>query len=493
MEKKKRPNILWITTDHLQGVFLYPDSECILPNLKKLISEGMHFPRTYTPMPVCCPVRAMWVTGSYPWLNGMFTQNHSDPSITRDMYPNVESYAKNLCEAGYKVGFNGKWHASRLRSPLDFGYEEMGHFNAVNQDYLKPQDYTHIRPQPKSKNTLRLTPVKNFKWPGSDPFMCWGYYEGDMDDLPTHRLAASVIEMIKAYSKDDKPWHITAHFPEPHDPYTPHKHYLDLYKDVHINLPKSYYDSFEGKPGMHRRESGIWGDITPEDVIESRRYYYAFCTQIDDQIGRILTTLKETGLEDDTIIMFTADHGDMLGAHRMWSKSWMPYEEVWKVPGVVKYPGVVPAGVVCDKLIMTHYMPYTFLDYAGAAPLKSNHGHSLRPLFENPCDDSWENIAFCAGYGCEFFVTQRMVINGRFKYMFNGFDFDEMYDLENDPDEMKNIIDDPVFKEERSILRGKIYEMMARYKDPYGDVSPYGDVHGNRPNRYGAPRYLPRQ
>jgi len=128
MDKEYKPNILWITADHLQGMQFSFKNECILPNIKKLISEGMHFTRTYTPAPVCCPARAMWVTGSYPWLNGMFTQNHSVPSITRDMYPDTESYAENLRKAGYQTGFNGKWHASRLRSPLDFGYDEMGHY-----------------------------------------------------------------------------------------------------------------------------------------------------------------------------------------------------------------------------------------------------------------------------------------------------------------------------------------------------------------------------
>jgi hypothetical protein len=86
-----------------------------------------------------------------------------------------------------------------------------------------------------------------------------------------------------------------------------------------------------------------------------------------------------------------------------------------------------------------------------------------------------------------------MVITERYKYMFNGFDFDEMYDLQNDPDDMCNIIDAPAFETERSMLRGKIYEMMARYKDPYGDVSPYDNNYSDRPGRYNAPRYLPRK
>ena len=97
----------------------------------------------------------------------------------------------------------------------------------------------------------------------------------------------------------------------------------------------------------------------------------------------------------------------------------------------------------------------------------------------------------CAGYGCEFFVTQRMVITDRYKYVFNGFDFDEMYDLEKDPHEMHNVVDDDGCAAARSQLRGKLYELMNRFGDPYGDVGT-GARHLARPNRYSAPRYLPR-
>ena len=138
-------------------------------------------------------------------------------------------------------------------------------------------------------------------------------------------------------------------------------------------------------------------------------------------------------------------------------------------------------------------VPHTFLDVLELPPLPHADGRSLMPLLHQPDRPDWEDAVLCVGYGCEFFVTQRMVITDRWKYVFNGFDFDEMYDLIDDPDEMHNRIDDPACATTRSKLRAKLYELMDRFEDTYGD-NPFAAAcgGGDRINRYSAPRYLPR-
>ncbi|MDD5708426.1 MAG: sulfatase-like hydrolase/transferase, partial [Kiritimatiellae bacterium] len=202
-----------------------------------------------------------------------------------------------------------------------------------------------------------------------------------------------------------------------------------------------------------------------------------------DQIGRILDALDACGQANNPMVVFTSDHGDMLGAHRMWIKSWMPYEEVYRMPLVIRVPGAKPG--VCDRLVQTHDIPHTFLDLLGLSPLPYADGRSLRPLLQNPKSRDWDDTIMCVGYGCEFFVTQRLLITANHKYVFNGFDQDELYDLKNDPGEMHNRINDAAYSVIRSELRGKLYDLMNRFGDPYGDV-------GGRGDRYGAPRYLPR-
>ncbi len=171
----------------------------------------------------------------------------------------------------------------------------------------------------------------------------------------------------------------------------------------------------------------------------------------------------------------------------------MPCDEVYRIPLVVRLPGHVPAGQATDHLVQTHDLPHTFLDLLGLPALPFADGRSLAPLFADPRRADWEDAILCVGYGCEFFVTQRMVITDRYKYVFNGFDEDEMYDLRDDPGELRNLIADPAHTGARSELRGKLYALMNRFGDPYGDVGyAMAGGGGNRPNRYNAPRYLPR-
>ena len=484
-------NILWITTDHQQWRTIAGRSLCNTPNIQRLVDEGILFNRSYAPMPVCCPVRAMWMSGAYPWHNGVHTQVHSAPSLTRDMYPDVVTYSQRLREAGYRQGFVGKWHASFERTPLDFGFDEVAWPHAYGPGTLSEGVAQPPPPLPEGLGKLRYVSEQQFQWPGSEPFDMWGHYEGPIEKLITTRLADCAVELIGRFCAGDSPWHVAVHFPQPHDPYNPHKMYLDRYDPADMPVPASFGDTFEGKPNMNRRESETWGELTLDDVRDGVAHYFAYCEQLDDQIGRILDALDATGQADDTLVAFTTDHGDMLGTHRMWIKSWMPYEEVYRMPLVVRAPGQTTPGSVTDHLVQTHDLPHTFLDLLGLPSLPHADGRSLAPLMADPYRTDWEDAILCVGYGCEFFVTQRMLITPQYKYVFNGFDYDEMYDLENDPDELTNLIWDESRADARGALRGQLYELMNRFGDPYGDVGTrLGD--SDRPNRYGAPRYLPR-
>ncbi len=483
-------NVLWMTTDHQRWDTLNGRSECRTPNLQRLVNTGMTFDRAYAPMPVCCPVRAMWMSGSYPWHNGVHTQVHSAPSITRDMVPDVVTYSHRLREAGYRQGFVGKWHASFVRNPLDFGFDELAMPACCSPESLAGAPITAPPPLPDGLGDLTYHPGRTFQWPGSEPFDMWGTFSGPVEKLHTTRLADSAIDMIQRYGTEGRPWHVALHFPEPHDPYNPHAMYRANYDADTLSVPESFNDTFEGKPGMNRKEAQIWGPFDEQDVREGRAHYFAYCEQIDAQIGRVLDALEASGQAEDTMVVFTADHGDMLGAHHMWIKSWMPYEDVYHMPLIVCVPGTAPG--VCEQLVQTHDVPHTILDLLGLPPLPHPDGHSLQPLLQDPSSGDWPDARLCVGYGCEFFVTQRMVITDDHKYVFNGFDVDELYDLRHDPHEMHNRIDDPAYAEIRRRLRGRLYELMNRYEDPYGDAGP-GGCNMSKPNRYGAPRYLPRE
>ncbi len=268
------------------------------------------------------------------------------------------------------------------------------------------------------------------------------------------------------------------------------KKYYDRYDPRSIPVPANFHDDFKGKPGLHRRESETWGKVSEDDVRASRAAYYAQVEQLDAQIGRLLDALDKTGQAENTMVVFTTDHGDMVGGHRMWIKGWIPYEECYRVPMIVRWPGRVRPGSRTRRLVQTHDLAHTYVAAAGAAAMPYADGRDLHPLFANPEAPGWADEILCAYYGGEFLYTQRMAITGRFKYVFNGFDFDELYDLENDPGEIRNQVDNPQYRAYADDMRERIYALMTRAGDPYGGGDqPPGGV-GERPNRYGAPRYL---
>jgi arylsulfatase A-like enzyme len=181
----------------------------------------------------------------------------------------------------------------------------------------------------------------------------------------------------------------------------------------------------------------------------------------------------------------------MVGSHRMWIKGWIPYEECYRVPLIVRWPAQIKAGSHTSKLVQTHDLAYTYVEAAGAPAMPWNDGRSLFPLFKNPTHADWRSDILGAYYGGEFLYTQRLAITDRFKYVFNGFDIDELYDLEQDSEEMHNAVSDVKYKTYADDMRARLYEMMARFEDPYGDVRARNS-NGASPDRYGASRYLSR-
>ncbi len=363
------PNILHIMVDQMQGAAVAGRSECRTPHINQLASEGILFDRSYTASAVCCPARAILCTGAFHWHNGVFNQVHSSPSVHRDMFPDAVTYSARLREAGYRQGFVGKWHASFLRTPLDFGYDEIAAPMSYNPRLLRGVDSNPDRvPRPR-EGALRRHVDRAFSWPGSQPFTMWGHLEGPEDATQEYWIAENGIRMMKRFAAQSRPWHLEIHFLAPHDAYMPLGKYLDRYDPSRIPVPESFHDTFEGKPGLHKRESETWGKVTEEDYRQGRAHYYAYCEQVDAQVGRILAALAETGQAANTLATFSADHGDMVGAHRMWIKGWIPYEECYRVPLVMRWPAHIKPGLKTSRLVHVHDLAYTYVDAAQAAPL----------------------------------------------------------------------------------------------------------------------------
>jgi arylsulfatase A-like enzyme len=487
---QRPPNILHLQSDQQQWATIAGRSPCRTPNLDRLAARGMLFERSYTPSAVCCPSRAMTLSGAYHWHNGVYNQIHSAPSVHRDLDPDVVLYSQRLRDSGYRQGYIGKWHCSWVRTPIDFGFDEVANVFGCDRRAIARLNNNPDN-VPRKRAPFKNTVVRSFRWPGSAEFPMWGYREGPEEAAPEAYTADCAISMLGRFAKGTQPWHLEVHWVEPHDAYMPLKKYLDQYDPRSIPVPESFRDGFANKPGLHRREASTWAGATEQDVRVSRAHYYAYTEQLDAQVGRVLDALEKTGQAENTLVVFTTDHGDMVGGHHMWSKGWIPYEECYRVPMIVRWPGVVRSGSRCEHLVQLQDLAHTYVQAGGGQPLPYPDGRSLLPLFENPARSDWSDDILCAYYGGEFLYTQRIAINRRFKYVFNGFDFDELYDLERDPHEMRNVVDQAEYRTHADDMRGRLWAMMNRFEDPFGDVRARNSI-GQDPDRYGAARYLPR-
>ncbi len=308
----------------------------------------------------------------------------------------------------------------------------------------------------------------------------WAGIEQDPETLNEARLARAAVRTIEEFAGGEAPWLVELHFPEPHDSYTPHVQFLENYPIEDVELPRSFYEeTFEGKPGLLAREAACWDELSEEQFRQGLRHYYAYCEQLDHFAGRVLDALEASGQADRTLVVLGCDHGDMVGAHHMFIKGWMPYEETHRIPMAARWPGVIPAGSVTGELVHLHDWAHTFTAAAGAPPLPYPDGKDLTPLLRDPAAYRGPDHIMDVYYGGEFLYTQRIAIGRRYKYVFNGFDRDEFYDLERDPGEVHNALDDPAYADAVTETRDALWELMLRHDDPYVG------------HRYGAGRYLP--
>ena len=475
-----RPNILFIVGDNQQWGTIANRSQCRTPHINRLAGQGMNFTCAHTTAGVCSPARNALLTGSFPWAFRTFNHPDNSSAVTTDMAPDVVTYAMRMKEAGYRMGYNGKWHSSVRRIPTDLGYTDIGAPKRYKDEALKKVERLGLS---KVRADQRLTNVRVVSWPGSKPWGIWGYTEGKEEETENHIIADTGIQMMKRFAGGNQPWMVEIHFPEASRAW-PLRKYRQRYDARDIPVAKNFHENFDGKPNMVKREALAYGPMTEDDFREGRAFYYASFEQLDTQVGRILQALDETGQAGRTLVIYASDHGAPWGAHRLWFPCFAPYEELYKVPMVMRWPGRIQPGTVCDKLVQFHDLAHTFIDMLGLKPLPHRHGVSIMPLFEDPKRSGWRDMIQCSWWGQNYLLQHWITTTPRYKYVFNGFDFDECYDLVNDPDELRNLVNQPAAASVVADMQARTYELMSQYGDPFGDTS--WDA------RWHAQRYLPR-
>jgi len=280
--------------------------------------------------------------------------------------------------------------------------------------------------------------------------------------------AELTIQRLETLAEGDAPFFHRVDFQGPHHPYLVPEPYASMYDPEDIGAWPSYAETFDGKPAVqasYRRYRGV-EDLTWDDWARLRALYMGFMHHIDDQIGRILEALADLGVAENTLVVHASDHGDFAGGHRQWNKGPLMYDDTYRIPLVVRGPGVAGAGRVCTDLVSLMDLMPTFLELADVSVPPDIDARSLWPALRDEDTDAREAV-FGEYHGDEMgLYSQRMVRTDRYKYVFNAPDGDELYDLAADPHELQNLVDHPDYRDVRARLRDRLSDWMRETDDP---------------------------
>jgi arylsulfatase A-like enzyme len=290
-------------------------------------------------------------------------------------------------------------------------------------------------------------------------------YDGPPEASVPHWLADQTMMLMDRFAEDDRPFFIMHAEPGPHSSYTAPQELYDTYRDVEIPPWPNYDWDSRGIAGPHQVKINPGKDAASwEDWADVLRHYYARCTLIDMQLGRIREALAERGMLENTLILFTSDHGETIGSHGgLQDKGWHHFEEIQRIGMVAAGPQVATAGQVFSEWASVLDVYPTLLDAAGAEwDAEAVHGRSLLPLLRGEAPE-WRDEVFVEFFGLgHISATMLSCRCGDLKYGWNCSQRDELYDLGTDPHETVNRIDDPAYAEQLLALRRRMAAFMER-------------------------------
>lgn len=441
MKLERKPNIIFLLEDQQQAQAIEDGHFCITPNIRELKRDSIVCGQAHTCNAICSPSRASLITGVLPHRHGMVDCAHAVPPYRAVFDKDLDTLPQALKDSGYQMSYYGKWHIERSGALERFGFDEYETEMTIPKFQLTPVDKVTVH-----------TPEY------SDKIIC-GVFAEDSSSTEEAYIYGKAMDFIERSRAGGKPWCTFISTYAPHDPYSVPKEVFDLYKDVEIPLPESFGDRMKDKPAIYRRLQSVWKDLTEEEAKMIIRCYYSYCTLVDIQVGRLTEYLKRTGQYDNTLIVYLSDHGDLMGAHGLFCKGVPAFEEIYHIPLFFKMPQNRSAGSFVNQYVSTQDIAPTVLEIAGCRSLDGEiHGESVLPwlLGEVSCG----RTAFAEFFGQRFAYTQRIFWKGPYKYVFNTFDYDEFYNLEEDPHELVNEIHNERYQEVvREMAQGMWTEM----------------------------------
>ena len=461
-ERQRRPNLLLVITDQQRADTVEPGGPCQTPHLQALAAAGTRFDRCYAPNPICSPTRASLFTGMLPHTHGITDVTHAVDATQADLTPGMPFWPRRLRAAGYRTGYFGKWHVERSERLPDFGFDTFE---------------TELRLTGVQGHDGPLSPRIAVRQEGYREFLLAGVHDGAAAEAPEARLVDLGIGFLEEATRDpERPWALVVATEAPHDPYLAPRELYERYDPDATLLPANFRDDLAGRPAVYGRIRSAWDDLTEREVREAIACYYATCTLLDDQVARLLAALEASGQADDTVVVFCSDHGDYLGAHGLFLKGVPAFEEAYRVPLILRGPGVPEGRAVAAPVGLIDLGPTLMRlllneDYPA-------HGHDLAPYLSRHLGDgdpaTATGEAFAEFHGQRLRYTQRILWRGRWKYVFNGFAEDELYDLVADPFEGPNLAADPVHADTLRAMAARLWGIVRDTDDHTLGDAQYG-------------------
>ncbi len=478
-KSKRRPNIVFIMSDDhaYQAISSYggPLAELApTPNIDRIADEGMRFTGCMVTNSICGPSRATILTGKYSHKNGFVDNTFGTKFDFKQL-----TFTKVLQQAGYKTAMIGKLHLGG--TPTGFDYYDIlpGQGNYYNPTFINESG------------------------------------EYDMEGYTTEIIADKTIEWIEGVKDAGQPFMVMMQHKAPHRAWDPGPNELGMYEDITFPEPATLFDDYSGRGeaaslnnmtisntmtlewdlkmtdqprrGLNEDQLELWNSIygpifkefkasNPQgnDLVrfKHQRYmkdYLSCVAAVDKSVGEVLDYLEENGLAENTIVVYTSDQGFYLGEHGWFDKRWM-YEESLRTPLLIKWPKVIEAGSVNNDLVSNLDFGETFIDITGAEIPDEMQGKSMLPILKGKTPADWRKGHYYHYYEhpSEHYVMRHYGIStDRYKLIHLYYDIDEweLYDLEKDPMEMKNVYKDPAYSDVKEDLYQQLEELRKLYDD----------------------------
>ena len=445
--KNRKIVVIMTDTQRKDMVSCYGNADMKTPYLDRLAAGGARFEKAYTCQPVCGPARAALFTGTWPHINNGW-------SNCMALDANTKTLGQRTSALGFHSAYIGKWHLDG-GDYFGFGKCPDGWDPAYWYDMKNYLD--ELTPEERRSSRQDKTNYSD---------------EGVADEFTFgHRVANRAVDFLEKHNEDD--FLLVVSFDEPHGPFLTPKRFLDMHRDTQIPWKENMADSLKTKPEHQQIWAGAALNESDRKNLDLHYQSFLACNSfVDYEIGRVLDAIDQHAPE--TLIMYTADHGDMLQSHRLMSKGPAMYDEITNIPFIVRWPGVIPENSVSENLVSHIDVVSTVLDAAGCKEQsKVLQGRSMIPMFKdlnNPLNE--EIFSEFGRYeidhdGFGGFQPVRCVRNNRYKLVINLLCSDELYDMQNDPQELNNLIESPEHTAIRNKLHDRLIDWMNETRDPF--------------------------